>query len=130
MKKILIWRYSRKRLQINPKPNTFIFFSKTALMIFLVFGLTLVLTMTFNLNETYFSEKSAIWRYLTSKLSNFGLASKLRNSKMADPFFLVFISKVSIQLPLSYESNPFYSKIAISKIFDLKGGTKTVSKLP
>ena len=25
--------------------------------------------MTFNLNETYFSEKFAIWRYLTSKSS-------------------------------------------------------------
>ena len=28
--------------------------------------------MTFNLNETYFPEKFAIWRYLTSKSSKFG----------------------------------------------------------
>ena len=34
---------------------------------FLVFGLKLVLNMTFNLSETYFSEKFAIWTYLTSK---------------------------------------------------------------
>ena len=68
-KKFLIWRYSRKGLQISPKSDTLIFFSKTALTIFLVFGLKLVLNMTFNLNETYFSEKFAIWRYLTSKSS-------------------------------------------------------------
>ena len=68
-KKILVWRYSRKGLQISPKSDTLIFFSKTALTIFLVFGLKLVLNMTFNLNETYFSEKFAIWRYLTSKSS-------------------------------------------------------------
>ena len=35
--------------------------------IFLVFGLKL--NMTFNLNEAYFSEVFAIWRYWTSKLS-------------------------------------------------------------
>ena len=62
--KFLIWRYSRKSLQISPKSDTLIFFSKTALTIFLVFGLKLVLNTTFNLNETYFSEKLAIWRYL------------------------------------------------------------------
>ena len=115
--KLLVWRYLRKGLQISPKSDTFIFFSKAALTIFLIFGLKLVLNMTFNSNEIYFSEKFAIWRYLTSKLSYFGLASKLCNSK-------------SIQLLLPYECNSFYSKIAISKIFDLKDGTKTVSKLP
>ena len=46
-----------------------IFFSKAVLTIFLVFELKLVLNMTFNLNETYFSEKFAILRYLTSKSS-------------------------------------------------------------
>ena len=56
-KKFLIWRYSRKGLQISPKSDTLIFFSKTALTIFLVFGLKLVLNMTFNLSETYFPEK-------------------------------------------------------------------------
>ena len=66
-KKFLIWRYSRKGLQISP--DTSIFFSKTALTIFLVFGLNLVLNMTFNLDETYFSEKFEIWRYLVSKSS-------------------------------------------------------------
>ena len=68
-KKFLIWRYSRKSLQISPKSDTLIFFSKTALTIFLVFGLKLVLNMTFNLSETYFSEKFAIWTCLTSKSS-------------------------------------------------------------
>ena len=57
LKKLLIWRYSQKGLQISPKSDTLIFFSKTALTIFLVFGLKLVLNMTFNLNEIYFSEK-------------------------------------------------------------------------
>ena len=84
-----MWRYWQKLLQISPKSDTLIFFSKTALTIFLVFGLKLVLNLTFNLNETYFSEKFAIWRYLTSKSSNFGLASKLCNSKTADS--LVFL---------------------------------------
>ena len=65
-KKFLISRYFRKGLQFSPKSDTLIFFSKTALLIFLVFGLKSVLNMTFNLNETYFSEKFAIWRYLTS----------------------------------------------------------------
>ena len=59
---------------------------------FFVFGLNLVLNMTFNLNETYFLEKFAIWRYLTSKSWSFGLASKLRNSKTADPFCFWFSS--------------------------------------
>ena len=68
-KKILVWRYSRKGLQISPKSETLIFFSKTALKIFLVFGLKSVVNMTFNLNETYFSDKFAIWGYLTSKSS-------------------------------------------------------------
>ena len=61
-KKLLIWRYSRKRIQISPKSDTSIFFSKTVRTIFLVFGLKLVLNMTFNSTETYFSEKFAIWR--------------------------------------------------------------------
>ena len=39
-------------------------FSKTALMIFFVFGLKLVLNMTFNSNEADFSEKFSIWRKL------------------------------------------------------------------
>ena len=33
-KKFVIWRYSRKGLQISPKSDTLIFFSKTALKIF------------------------------------------------------------------------------------------------
>ena len=43
--------------KLAQKKDTFIFFSKTALMIFLVFGVKLVLNMTFNLNETFFPEK-------------------------------------------------------------------------
>ena len=67
-KKILVWRYSRKGLKCSPKSDTFMFFLKTALTIVLVFRLKLVINMTFNLNETYFSEKFVTWRYLTSKL--------------------------------------------------------------
>ena len=67
-KKLLIWRYLQKGLQISPKSDTDIFL-KNNFNNFLVFDLKLVLIMTFNLNETYFSEKFAIWRYLTSKLS-------------------------------------------------------------
>ena len=36
-KKFLIWRYSRKSLQISPKSDTLIFFSKTAITIFFCF---------------------------------------------------------------------------------------------
>ena len=43
-KKFLIWRYSRKSLQISPKSDVF---WKTALTTFIVFGLKLVLNMTF-----------------------------------------------------------------------------------
>ena len=67
--KILIWKYSQKGLQISPKSEALIFFPKTAQTIFLVFGLKLVLNVTFNFNEIYFSEKISIWRYLTSKSS-------------------------------------------------------------
>ena len=56
-KNFLIWRYSWKGLQISQKSDTLIFFLNVALTIFLVVGLKLVLNMTFNLNETYFSEK-------------------------------------------------------------------------
>ena len=56
-KTILIWRYLQKGLQISPKSDTLIFFPKAAVTVFLVFGLKLVLNMTFNLKETYFSEK-------------------------------------------------------------------------
>ena len=69
-KTILIWRYSQKGFQISPKSETLILISKTAEIIFLVFGLMLVLNMTFNFNEIYFSEKFVIWRYLTSKSFN------------------------------------------------------------
>ena len=50
-KKFLIWKNSREGLQISPKSDTFIYFSKMAATIFLVFGLKLVLNMTFNFNE-------------------------------------------------------------------------------
>ena len=59
----------RKKVSKLAQNQTLIFFTKTALTIFLVFGLKLVLNMTFNLNQTYFSEKIAIWRYLTWKSS-------------------------------------------------------------
>ena len=45
-KKIIDLEIFAKGLQISPKSDTLIFFSKTALTIFLVFGLKLVLNMT------------------------------------------------------------------------------------
>ena len=45
-KEFLIWRYTSKRLQISPKSETLILFSKLALTMFLVFGQNLVLNMT------------------------------------------------------------------------------------
>ena len=65
-KQFLIWRYSRRGLQISPKSDNLIFFSKTAPTIFLVFDLKIV---NLNLSETSFSEKLAISRYLISKSS-------------------------------------------------------------
>ena len=102
-KKILIWRYSRKHLQISPKSETFIFFSKTALMIFLVFGLKLVLNMTFNVNESYFSGKFAIWIYLTSKSSKFGCFLTIRRSGQC---ILVSFFVLRDSLRISYYSQP------------------------
>ena len=66
-KNFLIWRYSRKGLEISPKSDTLIFFWKTSLTIVLFFVLKLELNMNFNLNETYFSKTFVIRRYLTSK---------------------------------------------------------------
>ena len=98
-KKIWIWRYSRKGLQISPKSDTFIFFSKMALTIFLVFGLKLVLNMTFNLNETYFSEKFAIWRYLTMKSSNLGF---LHPNYVTQNAWSIFFWFSSLKLVFNY----------------------------
>ena len=90
-KKYLIWRCLWKGLQISPKSDTLIFFSKTALTAILVFGLKLVLNMTFNFNETYFSEKFIICRYLTTKLSkncpNWGFRSFSRLCIISFPWF-------------------------------------------
>ena len=72
-KKILIWRFLRKGLQISSKSDPLIFFSKMALTIFLVFGLKLVLNVSFILNETHFlillnwkkwKQNKWIWRFL------------------------------------------------------------------
>ena len=52
-KKFLMWRYSRKSLQISPKSDTFIFLSKTAPTTFLVFGLKSVLNMTIWMKSTF-----------------------------------------------------------------------------
>ena len=75
-KKILIWRYSPKGLQISPKSGTLIY---------------LVLNMNFHLNETCFSEKFAICSYLTSKLSkncpNWGFWSFSRLCIISFPWF-------------------------------------------
>ena len=78
-KKFLIWRYLRKGLQISPKSDTLIIFSQTALTIFLIFGLKLALNMTFNLKETYFSEKFAIWNFAIRKIAQIEVFDHLLN---------------------------------------------------
>ena len=47
---------TREKVSKLGQNQTLIFFSKTAVTIFLVFGLKLVLNMTFTLNETYFQK--------------------------------------------------------------------------
>ena len=91
--KFLIWRYSPKRLQINPKSDTLVFFSKTALTTFLVFGLKLALNITFNLNETLFLESllfGDIWPRNCQNLVVFLQFTCLVN------LFLFWISKLQI----------------------------------
>ena len=63
-KQFLIWRYLRKGFWTSSISDIVMFFPKTALTMFWVFGLKLILNLTFNLSETYFSEKFSIWRYL------------------------------------------------------------------
>ena len=98
------------------------FFSKTAGTIFSVFGLKLVLNITFNLNKTYFSEKlqfGDIWprnRQILASRPNYLTQKRLIHFF----FFLVFISKVNIQLPLSYECNSFYLKLLFPRFLTLK----------
>ena len=126
-KKFLIWRYWRKRLQISPKSDTLTFFSKTALTIFLVFGLKLVLNLTFNLNETYFSEKIAIWRYLTSKSSRFGCFLTIRRSSRCILVADIDLNKVyithhcEIQLFLSVTNVTNISNVMFLSSFGRKG---------
>ena len=57
-KKFLILRYLRKDLQISPKSDTLIFFSKVALTTFLVFGLTLVLNKDLQFEWSLFFRKT------------------------------------------------------------------------
>ena len=87
-KKFLIWRYSQKGLQISPKSDTLIFFSKTGLTMFLVCDLKLVLNMTFNLDETYFSEKIAIWPRNRQKIAQIDIFGHLLH--FASSVFLDF----------------------------------------
>ena len=94
-KKSWFGKIREKASILAQRSDTVIFFSKRALTIFLVFGLKLVLNMTFNLSETYFpGKKIAIWRYLTLKSSkscpNWGFCH-----------FLVFASLV----PLDFAHN-------------------------
>ena len=97
-KKFLIWRYLEKGLQISPKSGTHIFL-KNSYNDFFGFGLKLVLNMTFNLNQTYFSEKLVIWRYLTSKLSksypNWGFWPFSRLCIISFPCLVVFLQLTS-----------------------------------
>ena len=95
-KKFLIWRYSRKRLQISPKSDTFRLISKATLTIYLVLGLKLVLNMTFSLKETYFSDQITIWRYLTSKSSKFDCF--LPNHWSSQCIFVTFQNYIKRQL--------------------------------
>ena len=74
--KFLIWRYSQKVSKLAQN-QTLIFFLKTAPTMIFVFGLKLVLNLTFNLNETNFSEKFSVWRDIFD-LENLKKLPKLR----------------------------------------------------
>ena len=93
-KKLLIWRYSLKGLQIKPKSDTFVFFSKTALTTFLVFRLRLVLNMTFNLSQTYFPGK------LLAIISTLGLMSScfLTIHRSSRSIFFYFVEKTPLHV--------------------------------
>ena len=73
-KKFLIWRYSRKRLQISPKSDTLIFgwlvgnavFSETALRIFLIFCMKLGDYKGRKVTEPDFWKKFLIRRLMSS----------------------------------------------------------------
>ena len=91
-KKLLIWRYSRKGLQISPKSDTLIFFSKTALTIFLVFGLKLVLKYNLQFKWNMFFRK--IYKF---DLEIFDLEIVLKLPKLR---FLVIFSTMHHQFSL------------------------------
>ena len=65
-KKIFIWRYLQKSLQITPKPDTDIFLKNGSND---VFGFWLEVSTKYDLQFEWkcFSEKFAISRYLASK---------------------------------------------------------------
>ena len=74
-KKLLIWRYSRKRLQINPKSDTLIFgwwlvgnavISETALRIFLIFCMRLGDYKGRKVTGLDFWKKFFIWRLISN----------------------------------------------------------------
>ena len=130
-KKFLIWRYSWKCIQISPKSGTFIFFSKMTLMTFLVFGLKLVLHMTFNLNETHFSEKLAIWRYLTMKSSNLGF---LHPNYLTQNAWSIFFWFSSLKLVFNYHFHMnvtcFTKKLLFPRFLTLKMLPKSFQNYP
>ena len=73
--KFLIWRYSEKRLQISPKSDILIFLKNGSNDLFSIWpevSTKYDVWLSTKLNKTYFSERVAIWRYLTSKSSKFG----------------------------------------------------------
>ena len=67
-KNVLIWRYSRKGLQISPKSDTDIFL-RNGCNDFLGFWPEVSTKYDLHFEWNLFSEEFAIWRYLTSKSS-------------------------------------------------------------
>ena len=90
-RKFLIWRYSQKGLQISPKSDTLIFSSKTALTIFLVFDLNLVLNMTFSFQWSLFFRKVCSLEIsdlkIVKKCSNWGFWKFSRLCIISFPWF-------------------------------------------
>ena len=99
------------------------FFSKTAQTIFLDFGLKLILNMTFNLNETYFSDIFAISRYLASRFLAIVLTlhhwfSLILHIMIGGHDFQLFSYNLPVQLMYScflYYRSRFNSNIIFNK---------------
>ena len=132
---LLIWRYSRKGLQISLKSGTLIWylvcwlvgnavFSGTGLIIFLIFCIKLGDSKGRKVTELDFSKKKKLDLELFRKTSP--NCPKIRHFHMflknGSNDFFVFWPEVSTKYDLQFGWNLFLRKICYLEIFDLKIG--------